>query len=749
MQHRKRTPLRELKGNAEFIVHQQLALPLDQAGSCRSIIHELHARQITLETQNEKLRSSQDNLMHACGNYMDLFNHAPIGYLVLDRGGFICEVNRTFAYKTGKEVGRLAGKPFADLLTDASRHNFRNRFKTFFNQPENRRLDLHLKTADASEWRVVLFGNRERGAADMPGEAPPRHGRIRIVCIDWDDSVPANKVSINTDNSFFLYHEVMDLIAKNDGEKMFVKVLNRLLDHFKSQYGFFGYIDEMENLVCPSMTRGVLPQCQVENKSIVFTKPEWKGLWGESLAGKKAIRKNSGLNLPAGHISLGNALAVPLLNHETLVGQIVLAEKEGGYGLEDEQMLTFIASWIAPVLAARLERNRYYEQRIKAENDLRQAQRMESIGVLTGGIAHDFNNILSPIIGYADMLLDETRDSIDVQRQLMEIYNAAKRARHLVGQLLAFSRKQMAVFKSLDINLCIENISAMLCRLIREDIAVSYDLDAKVKSVKADPGQIDQILLNLAVNAQDAMPQGGTLTIATRLRHLDADFEANRLRIDPGTYVEISVSDTGTGIPTDVLPLIFDPFFTTKDKGKGTGMGLATCYDIVKQHKGCIWADSRLAEGSNVCVLLPVTSCEAGSMAEPVPDASAVARACGETILVVEDEPAVRRIAVLSLKRLGYQVIDVDSPEACIALTNGEGASFDLLLSDIIMPGGNGTNLYLTLKNKIPNLKVLFMSGYTDAVVSKKGRLEDGCHFIGKPFTLEELSHKVREALEE
>ena len=744
-----RTPMRDLENSARMLERQKTAFIVERPEQCRAIMHELHARQIVLETQNEKLRSTRNHLERAYAKHKALFDYAPMGYLVLDRGGFIIEANRTFAFKAGKEVGQLIGKPFTDFISDASHDNFRSWFKSFFNHPETGCLDLRLKGAESRETRIAVFGNRALETADPSSKAPPSHEYIRIVCMDERDRGLAGGQTENPDRSLPLYHEMLDIIARNDGEEMFLDVLERLRLHFQSRYGYFGYIDDVGNLVCPSMTRDVLPKCQIENKSIVFTKSEWKGLWGESLSQEKAIRRNHGLNLPPGHIQLSNALVVPLLNQKKLVGQIALAEKEGGYSLEDERALTFIANCIAPVLAARLERNRYYEQRIQAENDLRQAQRMESVGVLTGGIAHDFNNILSPIIGYTEMLLEETQDTIRVQRHLKEVFKAAQRAKELVGQLLSFSRKQTAVFKSLDINLCIESLATLLCRLIREDITVVYDLDPQVKTVKADPGQIDQILLNLAVNAQDAMPNGGALTIATRCREIDSASQSSEEEIAPGAYVEICVADTGSGIAEEIRPLIFKPFFTTKEKGKGTGMGLATCYDIVRQHKGSILVESHVEIGTRMCVLLPVTACEANEEGAIEKETLVETDSRGETILVVEDEPAVRRIAVISLKRLGYQVYDVDSPEACMALAENKGLSFDLLLSDMIMPGGNGTDLYLNLKAKMPGLKVVFMSGYTDNVISDKGGLKEGFHFIGKPFSRKELSRTVREALDE
>jgi CheY-like chemotaxis protein len=245
------------------------------------------------------------------------------------------------------------------------------------------------------------------------------------------------------------------------------------------------------------------------------------------------------------------------------------------------------------------------------------------------------------------------------------------------------------------------------------------------------------------------MPDGGTLTIATANRRIHTAVPKQNFLVQPGDYLEISVKDTGSGIAEDVLPFIFEPFFTTKQRGQGTGMGLATCYGIVKQHDGYIWAESRLAAGTRFRVWLPV----ADSIQTTPPDASDAASpesgARGESILVVEDEAAVRMMAVIALRKMGYHVIDVDSPEACLELMETEAPTIDLLLSDVIMPGCNGKELYLKLKPAMPDLKVIFMSGYADSIISDKGILNDTVHFINKPFRLRELSRKVRDVLDE
>jgi signal transduction histidine kinase len=411
-------------------------------------------------------------------------------------------------------------------------------------------------------------------------------------------------------------------------------------------------------------------------------------------------------------------------------------------------LLESIADWIAPVLDARLQRDRQRDLRIKAENDLRQAQRMESIGVLAGGIAHDFNNILSPIIGYTDMLLEASAGGVPNHGQLAEVSKAAHRAKDLVGQLLAFSRKQMLDVQTLDLNDRINDIAKMLGRLVREDIALEYRLQPALGAIKADPGQIDQILINLAVNAQDAMPGGGRLAIGTARRQLREPLRVAHYQVEPGDYAVITVTDTGTGIDEEVLPFVFEPFFTTKDRGQGTGMGLATCYGIVKQHGGYIWVESEAGRGTTFTLMFPVAADRRPVETAPATSIGVLQQSRGETIMVVEDEPAVRTMAVLALRRLGYRVIEMASPEKCLDTLRAEDADIDLLLSDVIMPGCNGRELYEQLQVEKPDLKVLFMSGYTDNVIHAQGGLGDGMHFIGKPFTLNQLSLKVRAVLD-
>ncbi len=745
----KQSSLDEIRRKAEIMARQKpFILPRSNDHKQTAIVHELHVHQIELEIQNEELRNIQADLERSRGKYSDLFNNAPVAYLIVDGSGFILESNRTFEDMAGAEPGHLIGTPFSNCLTEPSRQIFFGQFKTFFKHPESNRITVQLKRRRGEGVHLSVCGSRAHHKyAGASGETPL--DCIRIVAVDISEQVAAEKELAEAHDTLSLRHEIAEIMLKTADEEMFAAVLDRLCEHFRSRYGYFGYLDDEGNLVCPSMTRDIFPQCEVKEKSIVFPKSVWGGMWGDSLETKQSIRKNSGLTLPYGHIPLSNALAVPIVMQERLIGQIVLAETAEGYLPTDQRKLEAVAHWIAPVLDARLQRDLHQVQRIQAEKNLRQAQRMESIGVLAGSIAHDFNNILSPIIGYAEMMLGDVADTSAYRHPLKQIVKAGLRAKDLVGQLLAFGRKQMLRTRLLDVNQCVKNASGMFARLIREDVTVTYRLDPDVGPIKADPGQIDQILLNLVANAQDAMPGGGSLTLETGTLHLTAPMAIDRFAVPAGRYTRIAVKDTGEGIDAEVRPFIFEPFFTTKIVGQGTGMGLATCYGIVKQHGGYIWAEGEPGGGTCFSVLVPVAvDTDEPPVADHVTD-TAPQRSRGETIMVVEDEAAVRKMATLALKRMGYHVIEMDSPERCLEKVAADGVDFDLLLSDVIMPGCNGKELYDKIRPQNPRMKVLFMSGYTDDVVSGKGILDDGIHLISKPFTIDELGRKVRAVLDD
>jgi two-component system cell cycle sensor histidine kinase/response regulator CckA len=381
------------------------------------------------------------------------------------------------------------------------------------------------------------------------------------------------------------------------------------------------------------------------------------------------------------------------------------------------------------------------------EAQLLQSQKMEAVGRLAGGVAHDFNNILTAIGGYADLLLADL-PADDARRQdIDEIHRAARRAASLTQQLLAFSRRQIMQPKVVDLNALVADIDKMLRRLIGEDVLLSAVLAPNLGNVRADPGQLEQVILNLAVNARDAMPSGGHLTIQTRNVELDQSYVAEHPAVTPGPYVLLSVSDTGTGMTDETKSHIFEPFFTTKPRGKGTGLGLATVYGIIQQTGGHIWAYSEVGRGTTMKVYLPRVDLPADSLPSASPEAEEDLRGSA-TVLLVEDETAVRAVTRQLLTRSGYTVVEAADGHMALALTAALDQPVDLLLTDVVMPGMSGRELAERLAAQRPGLRVLFMSGYADDAIVRHGMLEPGLAYLEKPFRPEALLRKVRDVLD-
>lgn len=385
-------------------------------------------------------------------------------------------------------------------------------------------------------------------------------------------------------------------------------------------------------------------------------------------------------------------------------------------------------------------------ERRQAEEQLRQASKMEAIGRLAGGVAHDFNNLLTIINGYAQLILEKCPGTDPNHTHLEEIVKAGDRAASLTRQLLAFGRRQVLVPQVLDLGEVVQNTSKMLRRLIGEDVELLTSLHPALGRVRADPGQIEQVLMNLAVNARDAMPRGGKLTIETANAELDDQYARSHVPVAPGRYVLLAVSDTGTGMDAETQAHIFEPFFTTKEKGRGTGLGLATVYGIVKQSGGHIWVYSELGRGTTFKVYLPQVE-EVHTHPE-IPRPQQTATGGSETILLVEDEPGVRSLAQNVLEASGYRVLSAENADAALTLASRFPDDIQLLLTDVVMPGKSGRDLAEQLQVVRPRIKVLYVSGYTAETIGNHQILEKGAAFLPKPFVARDLLARIRLVLD-
>jgi PAS domain S-box-containing protein len=385
-------------------------------------------------------------------------------------------------------------------------------------------------------------------------------------------------------------------------------------------------------------------------------------------------------------------------------------------------------------------------ERKHLETQLQQARRMEAIGRLAGGIAHDFNNLLTIIKGYTELALKRPKIPPEAHADVERIEDAADRASSLVRQLLAFSRRQVMQPKVIDLNSIVVGLDKLLRRLMDEDIEMQTMPSSNLGTIKADPGQIEQVIMNLVVNARDAMPKGGRLIVETANVELDEAYASEHVTVRPGRYVLLAVSDTGLGMSTDTVAHIFEPFYTTKESGRGTGLGLSTVYGIVKQSGGYIWVYSEAGKGSSFKVYLPRVDqpIEAGGEGKP----AAASGKGSEVILLVEDEPDVRELTRMALAQKGYSVIVACNPEDAERACEKSGEEIQLLLTDLTLPGRSGRDLAKQLTARHPKMRVLYMSGYTFNIIAQGGMLDEGVVFLQKPFTPSVLAEKVREVLD-
>lgn len=423
--------------------------------------------------------------------------------------------------------------------------------------------------------------------------------------------------------------------------------------------------------------------------------------------------------------------------------------------LSERRLAIFLENVTAQRAAAQ-NLSRVTDELMRAESQLRHVQRVDALGRLAGGVAHDFNNMLAVILSYSSFLLSDMPEEDPRRDDLMQIQHAGQRASTLTRQLLAFSRQQVLKPRALDLNVVVAGLEKMLQRLIGADIELAVKTSSRAAPVHADPGQLEQVILNLILNARDAMPSGGRLTVETARVMLDDAYVSQHLGARPGPHIMLAVTDTGQGIPSNVMPHIFEPFFTTKDPTRGTGLGLSTVFGVVKQSGGDIWVYSEPGIGTTFKVYLPELLEDKTTPTTKPPEMLPI-KNNDETILLVEDDPLVRGAVRSSLQRVGFIVMEASTPEEARLLCDRYSGRIHLMVSDMVLPRVSGPVLAAEVVKKRPETKVLFMSGYTDTALAFSpgtadspvaGRLESTANFIQKPFSPAALSRKVREILD-
>lgn len=620
--------------------------------------------------------------------YRALYNENPSMFFTLNTEGIITAVNDFGASQLGFTQDQLLEQPFLSLFQEDDRTDANEGFKNCLQSPgQVYHQQFRKKRQDGSLMWSEEFMRAVKG--------PTGTAQVLVVC---QDITKRKQLEESLQISQYIFEQASLGIFLIDGKSQIIDVNEyacRSLGYSKKELCNLSVFD-----IDPSLNKNQFSELRDESNTLKSTTIE-----------THHRRKN-------GEIFPVQIFMSPLpYNNEKIRVSFVqdISERE----------------------QARLEQE-------KLEAQLKQVQKLEAIGKLAGGIAHDLNNLLTPILGYGELLTLDENIPDTAKDKLAHMSKAATGAKDLVKQLLAFSRKQVLEYQSLDLNKIIDDFEELIRRTVRENIIISIFKSADVKPILADKGQIEQVLMNLIVNASDAMPKGGKLSIETKITELDEVYTATHADVIPGNYIMLVISDNGVGMDEETISKIFDPFFSTKGD-LGTGLGLATVYGIVKQHKGSIWVYSEPSVGTTFKIYLPVAT-QTVEPSKPKPEIQSSTHGT-ETILLVEDNEAVRTTVYDILKDHGYQVIAVEDGKTALE-TVATGIKLDMLLTDVVMPDMNGRELYSLISEKHPSIRVLYMSGYTDNIIVDYGMLEDGIHFIQKPFNSLSILQKVRVVLE-
>jgi len=692
------------------------------------------ARDITERKQAQKALSDSEARKHA------ILESAMDSIITMDSEGLVVDWNPAAEKAFGYTAAAAIGKDMADLIIpcrfrDAHRQGLARYLATAEVRQMGKRLELSATRADGTEFPVELTITRN----ELEGN-PMFTGYLRDIA---DRKKAENRLSAQ-------YTVTRALAESNTIDEGASKILQAVCESLKWEYGSLWTVDPDANVLrCSQVWQslgGEADEFQSISCESVFAPGiglpgqvwhDGKPIWIADVVEDTNFPRSAG----AAKTGLHSACAFPIRFRSEILGVMEFLSRS--IREPDPDLLAMMVT-IGSQIGQFIERKRVEQALSDSEEQLRQSQKLEAIGQLAGGVAHDFNNLLTVIGGYSSILLNKLDHDHPFRVSVEEIKKASDRASGLTRQLLAFSRKQILQPKILDLNVVVFELDKMVRRLIGEDIDLLAITDPNLGKVKADPGQIEQVLLNLIVNARDAMPAGGKLTIETANAVLSSDYAYSHAALG-GPYVMLAVSDTGCGMDAELQKHVFEPFFTTKVTGKGTGLGLATVYGIVKQSDGHIWLYSEPGKGTSFKIYLPCIDEIVGDQANA--GMPMVARG-SETLLLVEDEDQVRRIVQEILEQQGYDVLAAANGEEALKLAELHGSKIHLLMTDVVMPQMSGRELAEELTALQPKLKVLYMSGYTDDAIVRHGLLDASLSFIQKPFDAATAARKVREVLD-
>jgi PAS domain S-box-containing protein len=692
-------------------------------------ITERHAAETALRDSEAKFRA--------------LRTAAPDGIILIDPESYVEYWNPAVERLLGQSISETQARmTLSAILPVGSGNSFEAAYSEFRNasatNAASKVTELTMVRPDGTEFPIeitfypILIEERQWTSLIIRDISDRKH-------TEADRALNAQRLATLVDLNQMSTASVNDLVyfAMEEGIKLTGSTIG---------YIAFASEDEME-LTTYAWSKGAMTECNVANKSSKCP-VNATGLWGEAVRQRRPIVTNSysednplKKGLPEGHVPIFRHMNVPVFDGNRIVIVAGVGNKPSNYDDGDVRQLTLLMEGMWRILT----RRKSEEERTSLQNQLSQASKMEAIGRLAGGVAHDFNNLLTTILGYSEMILSQLNEEDAFRTEVEEIHRAGEHAANLTQQLLAFSRKQVIKPRIIDPNEAVKNGKKMLERLIGDNINLKFSLKPDIGRIKVDPHQIDQVLLNLVVNARDAMPNGGTLTISTGDAAFEKDAAQPHPEIAAGSYVVLSVADTGMGMNEETKARLFEPFFSTKEDSKGAGLGLAMVYGIAKQNSGAVTVHSEPGAGTVFKLYLPRTDEKPIARVIPLRIASPTG---SETVLLVEDDEMVRRLSQRVLTHLGYEVIQANDIKDAIRICREHPAPIHLLLTDVIMPEMNGVDLYTLLKAKRTDMKALFMSGYAEDVVVRQGVIPEGTEFIQKPFNMEDLANRVRQVID-
>jgi two-component system, cell cycle sensor histidine kinase and response regulator CckA len=652
----------------------------------RALIHELRVHQIELEMQNDELRHIQRELEASRQRYAQLYHQAPVGYLMIDKDGVVTEANQTLAGLLDTTREKLCGRPLSDVIHPDDHGHYFGRYQAFFNQPNDKHMELRLMRSD----QACFYGRLEGRSASVDASSanePPQKNLLMIVhdVSDrkrWEDKLRKYKSMVTSASDFIALidkHYTFQVINRSYAAAFKKKPEALIGRQVGDVYGWEVFENALKSFI---------------DKSISGEDTQFKA-W---------------FDFPGLKRRFIDGACHPIFDDNGAVTGIVMIKRD------TTRMKTL-------------------------EDQLIQSQKMEAVGTLAGGIAHDFNNLLMGIQGRVSLMLHDLDDLHPHYEHLKHIETYINNASGLTGQLLGYARGGKYQVRTTDLNRLIQKQIEIFART-KKEITTKVDYDSRLPMVAVDRNQMQQVLLNLFVNAWQAMPEGGSLHIRTAYVRLDENF-SQTYKVKRGGYVQLTVSDSGVGMDEKTRLRIFEPFFTTKAMGRGTGLGLASVYGIIKNHAGYIEVTSKPGQGTSFQIYLPATDAKDGATA----DGAATESGGRKRILVVDDEAMVLEVCRDMLEKLGYAVLAVDSGEKAVDLVSRNDKKIDLVLLDIIMPGLSGGETFDRLKSVKPDLKILLASGYS-LDTKATAIMNRGCDgFIQKPYTLKNLTEKIQSIL--